>query len=208
MKYFITLILLIAILSYGQIFEPNFPIAVNIALVFFIFLTAVILEYTPLKKNFESDFQMRSQWKIIGKFGLVSAVAWTTFWVLGTNNYRDILFFIIIFWIFPVAEIIIWFIYKREKPYILFIKENELTINSRWIQRRNLSELKEIRFDRISKILKLDFESNSTIAIKKMEYNEEDVDRLVEIIIEKSENNIFIPLNYKPSIDKTAVGTI
>ena len=186
MKYFIILILSIAILSYGQIFEPGFPTAINIALTFLILLTAVLLEYTPLKKNFESDFQMRSQRKIIGKFDLVSAVAWTTFWWLGTNNYRDILFFIIIFWIFPVAEIIIWFIYKREKPYTLFIKENELTINSRWVQRRNLSELKEIRFDRISKILKLDFESNSTIAIKTMEYNEKDIERLLEIIVAKS----------------------
>ena len=208
MKYFITLILLIAILAYGQVFEPNFPNAVNIGLVFLILLSAVLLEYPPLKKNIKSDFKIRSQQKIIGKFDLIAAVAWTIFWWFGTDNYKDILFLIILFWIFPLAEIIVWFIYKREKPYTLFIKDNELTLNNRWIQRRNLTELKEIRFDRISKILKLDFESNSTIAIKTLEYTAADIDRLLEIIIEKSENNVFIPLNYQPSIDKAAIGTI
>ena len=208
MKYFVTLILLIAILAYGQIFEPNFPNAVNIGLVFLILLTAVLLEYPPLKKNFESDFKMRSQRKIIGRFGLLSAVAWTIFWWFGTEDYKDILFLTFLFWIFPLAEIIVWFIYKREKPYTLFIKDNELTINSRWIQRRNLTELKEIRFDRISKILKLDFESNSTVVIKTLEYKPEDIGKLLEIIIEKSENNVFIPLNFQPLINKRAVGRV
>ncbi|MGJ8734593.1 MAG: hypothetical protein ACSHW4_15665, partial [Cellulophaga sp.] len=61
-------------------------------------------------------------------------------------------------------------------------------------------ELTQIRFDRFSKNLKLDFKSKSEISIKTTEYRTDEIQTLLGILIEKSENEVFIPNNYKPKI--------
>ncbi|MGB1270346.1 MAG: hypothetical protein ACPG45_11480, partial [Flavobacteriaceae bacterium] len=63
MKYFITLIILITILTYGQVMETEFPLVLNITLLVLILLTPVLWEYSILNKNYESDFKMKSQRK-------------------------------------------------------------------------------------------------------------------------------------------------
>jgi len=200
MKYFITLILLIIILTYGQIMETEFPIVLNILLVVSILLTTVLWEYSVLNKNYVSDFKMKSQRKVIGKFELITAIAWTLLLSFSNDNYKDVIFLILIFWTFPITELIMWFIYKKKKPFTLFIKDNELILNKRWTQKRNLTELTQIGFDRLNKNLKLDFKSKSGISIKTSEYKTDEIQTLLGILIEKSENEVFIPNNYEPKI--------
>ena len=89
---------------------------------------------------------------------------------------------------------------KKKKPFTLFIKDSELILNNRWNQKRDLTELTQIRFNRFSKNLKLDFKSKSEISIKITEYKTDDIQKFLEILIEKSENNVFVPNNYKPKI--------
>ncbi|RED37677.1 hypothetical protein DFQ10_1223 [Winogradskyella eximia] len=200
MKYFITLILLLTALSYGQIMEPEFPLVVNIVLILLILLTPVFWEYSVLNKNYESDFKMQSQRKVLGVYELIYAIAWTLLLSFSNDNYNDVIFLILIFWTFPLAELVLWFIYKKKKPFTVFIKENQLILVKRWTQKRNLTELTQIRFDRFGKNLKLDFKSKSEISIKTTEYNVDDIQKLLEILIEKSENNVFVPNNYEPKI--------
>ncbi|MEL0455830.1 hypothetical protein WJN01_06300 [Flavobacteriaceae bacterium SZ-1-7] len=200
MKYFITLILLITILTYGQIMETEFPLVLNFALVVSILLTTVLWEYSVLNKNYESDFKMRSQRKVIGIFELINAIAWTLLLSFSNDSYKDVIFLILIFWTFPVTELMMWLIYKKKKPFTLFIKDNELILNKRWNQKRNLTELTQIQFDRFSKNLKLDFKSKSGISIKTTEYKTDEIKTLLGILIEKSENEVFIPNNYEPKI--------
>ncbi|WP_179377353.1 hypothetical protein [Winogradskyella wichelsiae] len=200
MKYFITLILLLTALSYGQIMEPEFPLVVNIVLILLILLTPVFWEYSVLNKNYESDFKMQSQRKVLGIYELIYAIAWTLLLSFSNDNYNDVIFLILIFWTFPLAELVLWFIYKKKKTLTLFIKENQLILVKRWTQKRNLTELTQIRFDRFGKNLKLDFKSKSEISIKTTEYNADDIQKLLEILIEKSENNVFVPNNYEPKI--------
>ena len=200
MKYFITLILLFIILIYGLIMETEFPLVLNIILVVSILLTTVIWEYSVLNKNYESDFKMRSQRKIIGIFELINAIAWTLILYFSNDSYKDVIFLILIFWTFPLTELIMWFVYKKKKPFTLFIKDNELILNKNWTQKRNLSELTQIQFDRFSKNLKLDFKSNSGVSIKTTEYKTDEIQTLLGILIEKSENEVFIPNNYEPKI--------
>ena len=200
MKYLIALILLITILAFGQVMETEFPIALNIALVVLIFLTSVLWEYSVLNKNYKSDFKIRSQRKKIGILDFVYAIFWTATLVIWNDNHDSLLFLALIFWTFPLAELIIWFVYKKEKPFTLFIKDSELILNNRWNQKRDLTELTQIRFDRFSKNLKLDFKSKSEISIKTTEYKTDDIQKFLEILIEKSENNVFVPNNYEPKI--------
>jgi hypothetical protein len=99
-----------------------------------------------------------------------------------------------------MAELIMWFVYKKKKPFTIFIKENELILNKRWTQKRNLTELTQIQFDRLNKNLKLDFQSKSGISIKTTEYKIEEIQTLLGILIEQSKNEVFRPKNYHPKI--------
>ena len=180
--------------------EPEFPLAVNIVLILLILLTPVFWEYSVLNKNYQSDFKMQSQRKVLGVYELIYAIAWTLLLSFSNDNYNDVIFLILIFWTFPLSELVLWFIYKKKKPFTVFIKENQLILVKRWTQKRNLTELTQIRFDRFGKNLKLDFKSKSEISIKTTEYNADDIQKLLEILIEKSENNVFVPNNYEPKI--------
>ena len=180
--------------------ETEFPITLNILLVVLIFLTSFFWEYSALNNNFESDFKIRSQRKKIGIFDFVNAIIWTGILVFWDYNSDSLIFLALIFWSFPIVGLIMRFIYKKKKPFTLFIKDNELILSNRWTQKRNLTELTQIRFDRFSKNLKLDFKSKSEISIKTSEFNVDDIQKLLEILIAKSENNVFIPNNYEPKI--------
>jgi len=83
--------------------ETVFPLVLNIILVVSILLTTVIWEYSVLNKNYESDFKMRSQRKIIGIFELINAIAWTLILYFSNDSYKDVIFLILIFWTFPVV---------------------------------------------------------------------------------------------------------
>ena len=85
---------------------------------------------------------------------------------------------------------------QKEKPFTVFIKDNELILLKYGTKKRNLKELTQIRFDRFSKILKLDFKSESKVSIKATEYKPDDIKKLLGILIEKSENDVFTPQNY------------
>jgi hypothetical protein len=198
MKYFITLILLLTILIIGQVIETEFPLALNIALIISIYSTPILWEYSIFNKSYDADFKIRSQRKSFGIFELIFAIAWTLILVSGKENYKSIIYLIFIAWTIPIVELFMWFIYKKEKPFTLFIKKNELILNTRWNPKRNLTELTQIKFDRFSKNLKLSFKSKSEILIKTTEYKTDEIEKLFEILIEKSENNVFIPKNYEP----------
>ena len=187
-------------MTYGQVMETEFPLVLNITLLVLILLTPILWEYSILNKNYESDFKMKSQRKTFGIFELINAIAWTLLLWLGNDNYKNVIYLIFIFWTFPIADLIMWFIYKKKKPYTLFIKDNKIILNKRWTQKRNLTELTQIGFDRFSKNLKLDFKSKSEISIKTTEYKTDEIQKLLQILIEKSENNVFIPQNYEPKI--------
>ena len=199
MKYFIAFILLITILAYGQVMGTEYPLAINILLIVLIFTTSFLEDYELLNIEYESDFKIRSQTKKIRGFSLAIASYWTTLLILN-DNYKNVIFIILIFWIDSIVEFIIYFIYNSKKPFTIFIKDNELILNKRWNPRRNITELTQIQFDRFNKNLKLDFKSKSGISIKTSEYKSEDIEKLLAILIEKSENNVTIPKNYEPKL--------
>ena len=200
MKYFITFILLITVLIYIQVMETEFQLVLNIALVILIFLTVFFWEYSVFNNNIKADFKIRSQRKTISLLEIGMAIVWTSTILFLSGNRITFSYLIFVFWSIPFSEFIMWFIYKKKKPYTIFIKGNELILNRRWNLKRNLTKLTQIKYDRFSKNLKLDFKSKFEISIKSSEYNTDDIEKLLEILIEKSENNISIPNNYKPKI--------
>lgn len=200
MKYFIAIVIsLIGLFVFGTILKTEYSLALEITFTILTFIIAFFWENSLIKKTFDSDFKIKSQRKTISLFDIGMATFWTIYLlILGDNS--NISYLVFIFWAIPFSEFIMWFIYKKQKPYTLFIKGNELILNRRWIVKRNLTELTQIQYDRFSKNLKLDFKTKREVSIKTTEYKTNEIQQLLEILIEKSENNVFVPNNYEPKI--------
>ncbi|MEL1247811.1 hypothetical protein [Flavobacterium helocola] len=195
MRNTIILVLLILILSTGQIMELNFPISLNIFLVILIFTLIIFWEFSVLNKNFISDFKIRNCSRKL-KFGsFINALFWTSL-MLYDNKLKSLFFIILIMWLYPLIDIIIVYVYRKKQPYTIFINDNNLILNLPWKKERDLSELTEITFDRFSKNLELSFKTKSDITVQTKEYNKQEIDKFIEIIISKTKYNISIPKNY------------
>ena len=201
MKYFIAfLISLIGLSVFGIILKTEYSFLSKIVFTTSSFVIAFFWEYSILKKSFKSDFKIRSQKKTISIFDVGMASFWTLYILFLTDFRKSFSFLIFVVWAMSIIELIMWFIYKKKKPFTIFIKGNELILNKRWIQKRNLNELTQIQFDRFSKNLKLNFKTKREVSIKTTEYKTDEIQKLLEILIEKSENKVFIPNNYEPKI--------
>ena len=196
MKYYILLIIsIIGLYVFGTLYKTEYTFILKITFTVLAFICTFLWEYSVLNKHFESDFKCRSEKKTFEIFQIGNAIAWSFFILFDSN--KDLQYFIFILWIIPFTELIIWFIYKSKKPYTLFIKENTLILNRRHIEKRKLNELVQIKYNRFSKNLKLDFESEREVSIKTTEYKPEAIKNLLAILIEKSRNPVFIPENYE-----------
>ena len=201
MKYFIgILISIIGLYVFGIILKTDYSYPLKIVFTTGFFIIAFLWEYSVLNKSFESDFKIRSQKKTISFFDIGMASFWTIYILFLTDFRESFSSLIFVFWAIPITEFLMWFIYKKQKPYTLFINGNELILNRRWILKRNLTELTQIQYDRFSKNLKLDFKTKRPVSIKATEYKTDEIQKLLEILIEKSENNVFVPNNYEPKI--------
>lgn len=195
MKHFILHIILIIALVYGQIGEIRFPMAVNIFLIFTLIVEHFFFEYSFLKKDFDSDFKIRSTARKTTLFIWILPI-FLTILILIKGKIEESPFMIVVIWIPNLLDIVVFFIYKVQRPFTLFIKGNEMIIKQNYIAKRDLSEITQINFDRFSKEFILSFKNKSKIYIKTREYSIDDMNKLLEILIEKSVNNIMIPKNY------------
>jgi len=201
MKYFIAILIsLIALFVFGTILKTEYSLALEITFTILTFIIAFFWEYSLFNKTFDSDFKIKSQRKTISLFDIGMATFWTIYILILSDNSDTLSYLTFVFWAIPFSEFIMWFIYKKKKPYTIFINENELILNRRWILKRNLTELTQIQYNRFSKNLKLDFKTKREVSIKATEYNTDEIQKLLEILIEKSENNVFVPNNYESKI--------
>ena len=200
MKYYVAfLISVIGLLVFGITLKPEYSLALQIVFSILIFIVLFFWEYSLFNKTFDSDFKIKSQRKTIRLF----YIGMTIFYILmimQPNNSETLRSVIFAFWAISFSEFIMVFVYKKKKPYTIFIKENELILNRRWTLKRNLTELIQIRYDRFSQNLKLGFKTKREVSIKVTDYKTDEIQKLLEILIEKSENNVFVPSNYEPKI--------
>ncbi|MFD2909093.1 hypothetical protein ACFSX9_10115 [Flavobacterium ardleyense] len=170
--------------------------AVNIFLLFTLIVEHFFFEFSFLKKDFESEYKIRSIARKTSLLIWIFPIFWTLL-IFSKGKIEEAPFFIALIWVPNLMEIIVFFIYKVQRPFTLFIKGNEMIIKQNYIRKRNLSELTQINYDRFSKEFILSFKHKSKIYIKTREYCIDDTEKLLEILIEKSEYNLMIPQNYK-----------
>lgn len=175
--------------------DLNIPTSLNIFFVVLIFTLMISLEFSILDKDFNSDFKIRSYSRKL-KFGsFINAIFWTGL-IVFDNQLKRLFILILMMWLYPLIEMLMVYVYRKKQPYTIFINGRNLILNKPWKIERDLSELTKITFDRFSKELNLIFKTKSDITIETREYNRQDIDKFVEIIISKSANNVCIPENY------------
>lgn len=196
MKYLIGIILLTTLFFYGHVMEAGFPLILNIGITVLVFVLLIIWEFSILNKKIEAKIKFRSQTKEVLNYYVIAAL-WIALLIWLHEFYAnvDLLMFLLIF---PLAHLLLYFVYKSKKPYTIFITENQLLVKLPIIQKRELEDLNEIQFDRYSKDLILKFISQPQLTIKTTKYKNVDIASLLAILLDKSNHNVFIPLNFKP----------
>lgn len=199
MKYYVAYLISVIGLFSGITLKSEYSLVLQIVFSILIFIVLFFWEYSLFNKTFDSDFKIKSQRKTIRLSYIVMTIL-NILMIMQPNKGEFLRSAIFAFWAISFSEFIMVFVYKKKKPYTIFIKENELIMNRRWTLKRNLTELIQIRYDRFSENLKLGFKTKREVSIKVTEYKTDEIQKLLEILIEKSENNVFVPSNYEPKI--------
>lgn len=200
MKYFIAIVTITGLLVYGASTKISFSL--NVVLILLLIVILTMWEYSILGKDFKADFKMRSHKKSLDIFNFCLLIGWT--FLLGSDAYEDgidefNIFFIIIWWVIPLVNLLMYFVYKKKKPITIFVDGDELTLNNRWLQTRNLKFLITIDQSRLTRELNLNFKGKSEVSIPVTEYELEDLEAFLKIIIAKTKE----PLAISPYVLKT-----
>jgi len=155
------------------------------------------LEYTALKKDFPFRFKIRSQRKEIPKIDFFLVSFFTAFLLLDESPQTDSSYAsLIIFWSILLYDFLIWLVYKKKKPFTIFVDENQLITTTSLKQERDIHKLNEIKFDRITKSFILYFKGQYQLSIKTKNYKKQDIDHLLELLMKTSHYELSIPQNY------------
>jgi len=196
-RLFFALIILLA----GSFLLIKAPFFINIIIVVSVYIAIIFWEFLVFQRSFHADFKMRSQKKEIDIFDILLSIYWT-FIILGLNDYekqyRDFLLVLLV-WSLPIISLLLYFVYKKKKPFTVFINDDELILNNRWVQRRNLKFLIRINESTFTNELKLNFKGKSEVSFFIKDYQSEDIQEFLRIITAKTEQ----PLEISPYIKKT-----
>ena len=169
------------------------------AVVLFIEMILMLLvrARSSMKKDFPSSFKIRSKTRKASHWNLHLAIFLSAN-VLASFKLADIalISFTLFIWAGPISDFIILLMYKRKKPFTIFVNDNTLILNDIWKHERDLSQLKEIKFDRLAKSFLLYFQDQRKLDIRVSNYNKKDMDALLDVMIEKSKNEVSAPQNY------------
>ena len=194
MKYVTILLSILLFLGYS-FFMGDFSFTLNKLLVILVYALFFLWEYSVLQKSFEADFKIRSYKKVIGVFSIGLAVCVTLFLIYSSDYkiQKNDFFFVILFWLEPIILVQMYFIYKKENPFTILIKGDELILNQRRLQTRNLKHLIRIDKSTFTRELKLNFKGKSEVCIPIKEYNQTDFQEFLNILVEKSGHTVSIP---------------
>lgn len=190
MKYFIS-ILCIALFLFLGIFWEFSPLFFSVGAVLLV-VVLFLWEYNVLTRNFLGDFELKSQRKSINIANVILAILWTTFNLFESNKSGRIVNLYLLFWALPMVDVIMYFIYKKKTPTTIFIDNDTFTFNNRWVQKRDLKNLTYIGIKMFTAELELGFKKKSDVRISFKEYDKKDFRKFLDILVEKSEHNVYL----------------
>ena len=93
-------------------------------------------------------------------------------------------------------EIVYKLVYRINKPFKLYIVDNDIIFMGYKNFRRDLTHVTAINFSSSGRNLYLVFSDKEEVIIKMRAYKGEDIQKLLEIVLEKSVHNLQLPYNY------------
>ena len=201
MKFTVTIIFLFIAFVISIYNINEFTIYIHSLLFILFYLVLLLMEFSVFDKNLDSDFKIQSQRKLPKKSYFLFVFGYTALISFVDYSLTTKIFLILFIWASLFLEIIMFFLYKKKKPFILFIKNDELILLNGGTHKRDLIGLNRILFDRINKVFELRFDVGYKFRINTREFKKEDIDKLLEIVIHKSKHPISVPNNYKEEKD-------
>lgn len=159
-------------------------------------LVVSLLEYFNLKREYVADFKIRRQRKYFGRHTVLFIVLWLLFFVLRGITLQEVVYLILIILIAGIPSVVMYHIIKKKKPYSIYIRGNTLIVSNEQFQKRDLTQLTGIRYDRLKKDFWLDFKGKGRILLSVKEYLPEDMEAFLHLLVDKSAYDIVIPENY------------
>lgn len=176
-----------------MLIEPGYLLAILLLVLLFAYV--IISKVYSLYKKFDADIKFRIQRRYLPPFKtafVIFGLIYLAFQIIQTDK----LFFLSGIFLIPLLEIVLRFYYKKKKPYMIYIRGNELITKENMIQERDMTELTGIIYDRYNTELELYFKSKSKVKICTKCYRPEDIRELLNILLETSKHEVSIPSNF------------
>ena len=169
----------------------------NILILFttILFFGYQVFEFQKLAKiHLEGDLILRKQAKKIRLSFVILALIPTVGYFLNESfNFVQITVFSSI----VVFEIITTLLTKKLKPISIVINGNNLVMNNLTTTHRNLSKLKKLTLNGLTNEIELTFVEEKKLNINRGEYNNSDIEQLIEFCVKQSKENLAISDNLK-----------
>ncbi len=160
-----------------------------------LFFGYLIFEFNNLANNkLEGDLILRRQTKSVRLIFILLALVPIVFYFINGRNY---FLQILLFWSIVIFDIVIYVQTKRRKPIGIIIKEKNLILNDFRNTRRNLSQLKSMKLNGLTDLIEMTFVNEKRLYIKRSEYLALDIESLIAICIERSQEQLLISDNLK-----------
>lgn len=128
------------------------------------------------ERDTEGDLLIRRQKYPINIGFIILAFIWTMLVVFGK---RLDIYYVLFFWMAPVANGITAFYYKRRKPVYIIIQKKDFIINDIWPIRRNIDAISGIRLNGFTNKLRIAFSGQTDLIFNTEEFKKDDLTELI-----------------------------
>lgn len=160
-----------------------------------LFFGYFIFKFNNIANNkIEGDFILKRQSKMVRPlYILLALIPSVGYFINNRINFLQIL----LFWSIVIFDIVINVLTKRLKPIGIVIKEKKLILNDFRNTQRNLSQLKSMKLNGLTDEIEMTFVNEKRLYIKRSEYLTLDIDNLISICIDASQEQLSISDNLK-----------
>ncbi|NNV53819.1 hypothetical protein [Limnovirga soli] len=191
--------LIILIIYLGILMSTTFvdiPYSNSIVIVLTVlFFGYLIYEFNNIANTkIEGDLILRRQTKMVRPlFILLALIPSVSYFINNRINFLQIL----LFWSVVIFDIVISIFTKRLKPIGMVIKEKKLILNDFRNTNRNLSQLKSMKLNGLTDEIEMTFVNEKRLYINRSEYLAIDIESLISICIDASQEQLSISDNLK-----------
>lgn len=173
-------------------FSYSDAIVIGIAFLFFGYFLVAFVQNA--NKPMEGEILFRRQSRLPRRRFIILAVLSI---VVGLVVDRFNLVRISLIWLILFYDICLSILTRKIRPVFMVIDGNKLRLNDLGKSTRDLSKLKNLNLNGFSNKLELLFVNGDYLSIRRREYLEADMDKLIEVCLDRSKEDVFVSENLR-----------